>query len=249
MQDLLAELAVDPAVAAANALIAAMEPIVICTGFSVEGRPETDGPPGAIALLNALQTLDKRAILASWAEALDIFIAVVGELETIAVPVSSTSIQFEGRYSLVTIEACGKCFDGSYRNMRGIDVTAHSPRFEDLFGTESLLSFGDGGNEFGMGSAPKWLFEKSGICPPVSTTQFLVPATTSNYGVYAVLRELEKMSGKVLLPNVEDHISLIRRLVNAGCVDGITKKAEATVDGRNLEETIQLLTQLTGDRP
>src|SRR5262245_22306589 len=73
MVDLLDTMPDDPARKAAAALLEVETPIVVCTGFPVNGSPETDGPPGAFALIDALCALGKTIKLASWLEALQIF--------------------------------------------------------------------------------------------------------------------------------------------------------------------------------
>lgn len=128
--------------------------------------------------------------------------------------------------------------------MHGRDIKDEAPKFEDVFGVSALVSFGDGGNEFGMGSAPGWFFERYNVTAPVSTAECLAPATTSNYGAYAVVKELEILSGRRLLPEPAEHANLIRRLVESGCVDGVTGKPEFSVDGCALEETTRLLEAL-----
>ena len=248
MQDVLSAMPVDPAREAARALAAEERPIVVCTGFPVKGQPETDGPPGAFALVDAFRRLGKRVKLASWGDALEIFRKVrpdLDEIELIRVPVGSEpAVAPITGEAVVTIEVCGQCADGAYRNMRRVDIAAVAPRFEDVFGTVSLVSFGDGGNEFGMGSAPDFFFERWQVMRPVSRTKNLVPASISNYGAYAAVKELEWATGATLLPEPEEHVAVIRALVELGCVDGFTGEAKPAVDGQDLEETRQLLQTL-----
>ena len=244
MQDLLAALG-NTAADAARILLDENDPIVICTGFPVNGAPETDGPPGAFALADALRSLGKSVSVASWDQALQIFAKVRGDLSFLEVPVGRDGAGGPAaRGAVVTIEVCGQCDDGSYRNMRGVDIGASAPRFECVFGMRSIVSVGDGGNEFGMGSAPDSFFRKWHVMRPVSTTDCLVPAAVSNYGAYAIIKELERASRRTLLPDPTDHLALIRALVTAGCVDGYTGQATLTVDGEDIAETGRLLEEL-----
>jgi hypothetical protein len=241
MQDLLVAVG-NTAVDAARILLAENDPVVICTGFPVNGAPETDGPPGAFALADALRSLGKSVSVASWDQASQIFAKVRGDLSFLEVPVGRDGAGRQAaRGAVVTIEVCGQCDDGSYRNMRGVDIGASAPRFESVFGTRSIVSVGDGGNEFGMGSAPDSFFRKWRVMRPVSTTQCLVPAAVSNYGAYAIIKELERASRQTLLPDPTGHLALIRALVAAGCVDGYTGQATLTVDGEDIAETGRLL--------
>ena len=244
MQDLLAALG-NTAADAARILLDENDPIVICTGFPVNGAPETDGPPGAFALADALRSLGKTVSVASWGQALQIFAKVRGDLSFLEVPVGRDGAGGPAaRGAVVTVEVCGQCNDGSYRNMRGVDIGASAPRFESVFGMRSIVSVGDGGNEFGMGSAPDAFFRKWRIMRPVSTTECLVPAAASNYGAYAIIKELQRVSRRTLLPEPAEHLALIRALVAAGCVDGYTGQATLTVDGEDIAETGRLLQEL-----
>jgi hypothetical protein len=244
MQDLLAAMG-NTAADAARLLLGETQPIVICTGFPVQGAPETDGPPGAFALADALRSLGKSIDVASWDGALQIFAKVRGDLTYVAVPTGREGLTEPAALgAVVTIEVCGQCADGSYRNMRGHDIGDGAPRFESVLGTQSIVSVGDGGNEFGMGSAPDSFFRKWPVMRPVSTTQCLVPAAASNYGAYAIIKELEWASQRSLLPAAATHLDLIRALVAAGCVDGYTGEAKLTVDGEDLAHTGRLLDTL-----
>lgn len=248
MGQLLRALPTNPALLAARSLLRTRKPIAVCTGFPVNGKPETDGPPGAFAMIDALEKLGKNVKLASWPEALRIFRGVRPDTESIEVPAGAvrTTARVEG-HAVLTIEICGLCDDGTYRNMHGCDISSHAPRFEEVFGTTSLVSIGDGGNEFGMGSAPDWFFELRQVRRPVSTSSHLVPAAASNYGAYAVIKELEWATGQRLLPDPDEHLDLIRALVEMGCVDGFTGEAKPAIDGRSLDETRQLLKTLIDD--
>src|SRR5262245_57550220 len=244
MQDLLAAVG-NTAAEAARLLLSETQAIVVCTGFPVHGAAETDGPPGAFALADALRSLGKSVSVASWEAALQIFRKVRGDLAYVAVPAGREGGGEPVRAgAVVTVEVCGQCEDGSYRNMRGVDVGDSAPRFEAALGMRSIVSVGDGGNEFGMGSAPDSFYRKWPVMRPISTTQCLVPAAVSNYGAYAIIKELEWASGRTLLPDPADHLALIRALVAGGCVDGYTGEAKLTVDGEDLAQTAGLLEAL-----
>lgn len=247
MKNLLRALPSDPGSQAAHDLIRETRTIVVGTGFPVNGRPETDGPPGAFALLDALRAIGKTVKLASWTDALGIFARVRSDIEFIEVPIGGNNDRRKIEAdALVTIEVCGRCLDGIYRNMNGDDISAQVPRFEDMFGFESLVSVGDGGNEFGMGSdlvSPSF-FDDLPFKQPISNAHNLVPASVSNYGAYAVIRELEWATGRGLLPDPSEHGELIHQLVKAGCVDGFSGEAVLEVDGRPLQETLSILRDL-----
>lgn len=249
MGSLLRLLGGNPAQEAAHVLAHEARPVFVGTGFSVRGKPETDGPPGALVLLDALTALGKRAILATYAELGAILRTLRPGLEFFEVPVhGSEVVQVREEHALLTVEVCGRTESGAYLNMRGADISDVSPDFESVFGFQSLVSVGDGGNEFGMGSAPDEFFRATTIIKPLSRTRVLVPASVSNYGAYAIVRELEIATGQALLPSPEEHCALIRHLVAFGCVDGFTGERTEKVDGKSLDETDLVLQALCESR-
>jgi len=245
MSGLLGALGGNPTREAAVALFAENREIVVSTGFPVDGNPETDGPPGAIVLVDALRRLRKAVKLASWNTMIDILRALRPDYAYFEVLIGKNrEVHNLGNIAHVTVEVCGETEDGTYRNMRDVDISAVTPHFEDVFGYNAIVSIGDGGNEFGMGSAPIEFFTETNVRRPKSTAQVLVPATTSNHGAYAIVRELELISGSRLLPVPDDHIALIGQLVQLGCVDGFSGQRIPAVDGRPISESKKILLQL-----
>jgi D-glutamate cyclase len=244
-----------PAREAAEAVLASPQPILVCTGFPVRGHPETDGPPGAVVLADALLALGKTVKFASYSPVLAAVRQIRPEYGLVAVPVRGEPIVAGPVHnvSVITIEICGVCEDGVYRNMHGADISAQAPLFEQVVGLKSLVSIGDKGNEYGMGSAPDEFFARTGVRKPVSTTSHLVPAAVSNYGAYAIVREMEKLTGAGLLPDIEEHINLIAEFVARGFVDGHTGEQRLAVDGEDLDYTREALAaigaKLRGSRP
>ncbi len=57
-----------------------------------------------------------------------------------------------------------------------------------------------------------------------SRVDYLLLASVSNWGGYAVSAGLQKMSGKACLNNLETEKKLLYELVKYGAVDGVTKK-------------------------
>lgn len=235
---------IDAYARAAGELVAGDRPVIVATGFPVGGAPETDGPPGAFAIADALRALGRTVTIASYPAALAIFGSVRPDHAYTAIPVGRDGSRDRSASDLVTIEICGMAADGRYRNMHGKDITGEVPWIEAVFGLRALVSIGDGGNEFGMGAAPAGFFRDWGVAPPVSTAQHLLPATTSNYGAYALIRECERASALKLLPDPDREEQLIRDLVAAGCVDGFSGEAVARVDGLASVETARILRSL-----
>src|SRR5439155_583376 len=59
----------------------------------------------------------------------------------------------------------------------------------------------------------------------------LVVAGVSNWGAYGIVAQLGRLTGGSLLHSPDDERRLIDACVAAGAVDGITRRAERTVDG------------------
>ncbi|HMH49230.1 MAG TPA: DUF4392 domain-containing protein [Candidatus Acidoferrum sp.] len=100
------------------------------------------------------------------------------------------------------------------------------------------VGIGDGGNEIGMGSARAQLARGGALMARIASVvevDHLVVAGTSNWGAYGVVAALERLHGRLLLHTGAIERQLIGRCVDAGAVDGITRKREPTVDGLSAE--------------
>ena len=230
--------------------------VAIVTGFYVlmSGGPETDGPPGAIAIGQALQALGRRVVYVSdlhttpmlrdWlgesAEVVDFPIAGVDASHGTA---SDTLEQIKPAL-LISIERCGRTGDGTYLNMRGTDITSQTARLDHLFeaGVPSV-GIGDGGNEIGMGNLAQVISAVDSLPdrPAVNKVDRLVIASVSNWGGYGLVASLSRIVGRDLLPSVEQQARLIRRMVDTGAVDGTTGEATYTVDTFTTEQNGEIL--------
>ena len=241
MRRLLALLGGDPARDAAQALLG-LPPsarIVVCTGFLVAGRPETDGPPGALALASALRSLRRRVALASFRDVLHAIGPHASGAELI--DVSRTAPLND---PAVAIEVCGRAEDGLYRNMRGEDISDVAPRFEDVLKGPLLVGVGDGGNELGMGAAPLEFFEALPFPRPVVAASVLVPASVSNWGALAIVAELSRATERDLLPSRAVHLAVLEDLHARGFVDGFSGEVAPLIDGHPFTDELALLDAL-----
>jgi hypothetical protein len=233
--------------------------VLIATGFYIlsAGRHETDGPPGAIAIGNALQALGRRvsyvsdvhttAMLRDWlgskAEVIDFPIADVETSRRIANDIL-------GRANpdlVISIERCGRTRDDAYLNMRSADITPHTARLDYMFesGIPSI-GIGDGGNEIGMGNLAEIIpaVDRLPKDPAVTKVDRLIIASVSNWGGYGLVAALSRLTGRNLLPSVEEETQLIRRMVETGAVDGTSGENKYYVDNFTLEQNGELLAQL-----
>ncbi|HEY4309911.1 MAG TPA: glutamate cyclase domain-containing protein [Pirellulales bacterium] len=141
-------------------------------------------------------------------------------------------------------------------NMRGSPIDAWTGRAHRLF--ELIAEFhphittigiGDGGNEIGMGTIP-WetlrqaiIVGPGGLVPCRVATDYTLLAGVSDWAAYALALAMIPLRGAEI-PTAWDESclrELIERLVrDAGAVDGVTGRPEATVDGLPLETYLQV---------
>jgi len=242
------------ALAAAHALRRARR-VVIVTGFCVPpGIPETDGPPGAAVLGRALRRLGARvryvtdpAVRGAMAAAL----AALDEPPDVDVyhpgnDAARTLLALEKPTHLIAIERPGRTRTGDYLSARGETVAPWNSPLDEIFlltggkgrGVPVTVAVGDGGNEIGMGNVRTRLAREGALMARIASTvrvSRLVVAGVSNWGAYGIVAALSRVSGQMLLHGAAQERRLVEACVDAGAVDGITRRPEPTVDGLPLE--------------
>jgi len=152
--------------------------------------------------------------------------------------------QTERPAALLSVEKLGPNRRGVIHTMYGEDVTASQARTDRLFGVARrrgvlTVGIGDRGNEIGLGG----LRSPGGRCrcPCRGPIACAVPADrpvvafSSNWGGYAVAAALAAGLGQpCLLHRPTSEGRMLRRLVRAGAVDGLTRRAALSVDGAPL---------------
>ncbi len=243
---------------AAVAALAQAKSVGLITGFFVPrddvAAPETDGPVGTALLAAALAACGVSVRIAVDSPCADVVRAAVRET---GVPVPVDEMGVEDRPGLdgvieswcaggvghvVAIERCGLSRDGRPRNMRGVDVSPWTAPLDDLFtaGSWTRIGVGDGGNELGMGKLPAGLIAQAVpngeriAC--VTGCDHLVVAGVSNWGAYGLMAGLALVheSWSPILADflaAPRDLAVTRAVVQAGAVDGVTARREATVDG------------------
>jgi len=240
------------------------ETIIIVTGFVIRDamKGETDGPIGAVSLAGALEKLGKRVVLLTDVYSGD-FLYSCRKLTGLSyhieiVPAAGEEIMFRKFLEyyrpthIVAIERPGRAADGHCYSMRGEDLSDLVPNTDVLFELADLqgavtVAVGDGGNEVGMGKImpyiKEYIYKGNQICAAV-ITDYLIIAGISNWGGHALAAMLSIMSGKMLLHDGLTEKRLLKAIVEAGAVDGLTKRRELTVDGLSLAENLGVLEQL-----
>lgn len=226
--------------------------VVIVTGFVIKKCMigETDGPLGVVELANTLEKLDKNVIIVTdtFSESLiragintlrlqaNIYIFEHGNEELI-------SNEILDKYKpdhIIGIERPGRNKFGRCYSMIGEDITDYCPNTDILFEKARKLGIktsavGDGGNEVGMGKIEDYVAHNVNkgelICAGLGTDN-LVVAAVSNWGAHAISAALSIINKRMLMYDESTEVQVLKSIVEAGAVDGCTKKQEATVDGQ-----------------
>ena len=232
---------------------------LITTGFYIldAGLVETDGPPGAIAIGSALETLGYDVIYITDAHGAPVMNAIKSaDSRVIEFPITddAESRQFAADLLadltpsvLIAIERCGFTHDLKFRNMRGRDITPYNARIDYLFADHpASVGIGDGGNEIGMGNLAHEIPLVDSLVKIPCVTRVIAPilASVSNWGGYGLAASLSKLTRRNLLPSVEDDMATLRLTVDTGAVDGMSALQEYKADGFTLEENAQTIIQL-----
>ena len=232
---------------------------VVVTGFYIlDARfAETDGPPGAVVIGSALNQLGYKVVHVTDRYATEIMDKTGGDYSSVVeFPITDDDASAAFARNLISelnpsvliaIERCGLTDEGKYRNMRGRDITDYNARIDHLFHSNvPSVGIGDGGNEIGMGNLAKEVTQVESLVkiPCVTQTTKLMLASVSNWGGYGLAAALSALSGRNLLPSIEEEQQLLRDTVDLGAVDGMSAKQEYKVDGFTIEEnseTVQAL--------
>lgn len=232
---------------------------LILTGFYIldAGVVETDGPPGAVSIGNGLENLGYDVVYVTDQHGLKVMDGTRSTTSRIIdFPIADDEASEAFAKELlerlnpsvvIAIERCGFTDDKMYRNMRGRDITPYTARTDYLVTNHpNTVGIGDGGNEIGMGNLAKEVTTVDSLVkePCVTGVSKLVLSSVSNWGGYGLVASLSKLSGKNLMPTVEEDMTLIRKTADLGAVDGMSNLQEYKVDGFTLEENAETITQL-----
>ena len=227
---------------------------LLTTGFSLgPGLPETDGPPGTASLGRALRAVGVEVTYITDAASLpplQAALATLGEPTRIltfhaAGDAALTARRLLAEHApthLVAIERPGRTRGGDYLSMRGESVGEWNAALDELFLEAPrrvvTVGVGDGGNEIGMGALRARLSRAGARIRKVASVvpaRHPVVAGVSNWGAYGIVVELARLAKRPLLHTAEEERRMVHACVEAGAVDGITRKRAATVDALPLE--------------
>ncbi len=238
--------------------------IIIATGFLIKDAMagETDGPLGAISAASALKKLGKNVVIVT-----DIYSkSMINEASKLIDLKSPVEIFLKGKeeeiskrilnqYSpdcILAVERPGEASDGRIYSMRGECLSNMIPSMDYLFIEArsrriSTIGIGDGGNEIGMGKIKPYVVDnipKGSLIAASFATDYLILAGVSNWGAHALVAAISVLCQEDLLYSIETEIQLLKAIVNAGAVDGLTKEGTLTVDGLSLEDNIKILDRI-----
>jgi hypothetical protein len=224
--------------------------VIIGTGFPVTATFETDGPVGAIALYDALETLGAQPILACGPPLSRSLTDDYRVLELTARDIEGAQLEAEQQLldlepaAIVSIERPGLAADNRYYNMRGEDITERCAFFDPMMNSANCptIAVGDGGNEIGMGNITQAIANLD-INPSVTGCDELLVADVSNWGAYGVIAILASWAGQDLLGQVSP-VEILDYLSARGSVDGVTRENTLTEDGLEAEEGLRVIQEL-----
>ncbi|AEK72608.1 hypothetical protein GQS_03535 [Thermococcus sp. 4557] len=225
------------------------ERVLIVTGFPIppEMRAETDGPPGALALAKAVETLGGTAEVLTYPE-------VKTALEPFGI--RFTDEPEIGDYSLViAVETPGRAADGRYYSMSAMEITRGTFDWAVLRARDigvPTIGIGDGGNEAGMGNirglVSRYVPHGERISSTVETDELILSAV-SNWGAYGLVAQASIELGRKLLPGWDEK-TIVTIISKLGLIDGVSKTQTPTVDGISLdvhEKIVELLNAVVNE--
>ena len=224
--------------------------VIIGTGFPVAGSFETDGPVGAIALYEALESLGATPWIACAPPLADrisdryrVVPLTITDVDSAITEAREQLAKLQPK-AVISIERPGLTEDGRYYNMRGVDISEHCGVF-DPFITEAncpTIGAGDGGNEIGMGNLRETVAGLS-INGAITTCDELVIADVSNWAAYGLIALLGRCAGRDLLSQIQP-VTILEYLSELGSVDGVTGENTITEDGMAASEGLAVLREL-----
>jgi hypothetical protein len=258
---------------AASALYHAPGPIAILTGFPcmLDHTPptETDGPPGALAIIRACLALNKPCILLVEESNAAVLRAGMATIEDMSVilrvdvfpPRAKWGPTEEARLCqlaqeitfVVAIERAGPgASDGHYYTMRGRQmdkVVAPLERLLELVPVSvQSIGIGDGGNEVGMGKVLDRILAST-IIPNArqiaccTSTSWLLAASVSNWGGYALCCALAVVAAEAEATHTTDKMGKEGDSNKTDCMSDAEGMGNPATEGmsRRREEWVERL--------
>lgn len=237
--------------------LSASRRVLIVSGFCIRAAliGETDGPPGALSLADALRQVGTHVHLLSdrySAGLLEAGMAASDRAHPLTLlpddPAAAEALIDElaaafAPSHVIAIERPGGAADGHRYSMRGEILDDVAPATDRLLAPPwprhyTTLAIGDGGNEVGLGSlraelSAHVLHGEKIFC--TTAADHVIAAGISNWGGYALAAALSLLHGRLLIRTPEQERALLAAMVEAGAVDGCTRERALSVDGLGWE--------------
>ena len=221
------------------------------------GSVETDGPPGAYFLGEALRALDFHVTYVADRWFSFVFDGVPGAEDYVEFPMadfkesdnySRKLLEEKDPSVVISTERCGLTRERRYLNMMGWDISEFTAKLDYLLENHPhTVAVGDAGNELGMGNFAPFI----GDLPHPLAEPAVVPSTkpvlgrSSDWGCYGLVTALSKLAGRDLLPTGKQVQEFIVDICDRGVVRGDGRKGYEG-DNRTLEEQGEVLDRLRG---
>lgn len=224
----------------------------LITGFPVScGKyGETDGPLGTIVLSELLRDLNFEPIIISDEYLIKPMEAIIKQFN-LGIKIQSADRWNHTKTSLfITIERPGHAYDNNYYSMKGKKLDNIYPFdsiIEKSFDTTPIIAIGDGGNEIGMGNIYETIKKYVPLGKKIGSvvkSHVLIVSQVSNWGAYTldlVIRDHMNIEQKHTPMREKAYLETLNEF---GVVDGITCKANATVDGLPLKIHMDYIKEL-----
>tara|TARA_Y100001936_G_scaffold165283_1_gene161407 strand:+ start:2699 stop:3598 length:900 start_codon:yes stop_codon:yes gene_type:complete len=229
--------------------------IIISTGFFeiIPKTIETDGPPGAFSIGNAIHDLGGEVIYLiedhtkNFIDKKNNTIIFPNTSKEESLKFSEQIIETYNPSVLISIERCGITEKNRYLNISRQDISKFNAFIDILFDLHpNTIGIGDGGNEIGMGKLYDYISNSEKFIdePTISKTKHLIVTTVSNWGGWGIAAALSLLSNKKLLETTEQATEIMQQQLDLGAVDGSNFKSELSVDGFNWEINKKILIKL-----
>ena len=242
-----------PDLAKLSGELATIERAIIVTGFPIlaKGKGETDGPSGAANIARALKISGKDVCLVSDDCSYELVRASAAvfdlPVKTYNVPRANSEeycrdlLNEFGPSHVISIERPGK-INGHYRNMGGHLIDHLVSDTDSLFSDPATvtIAIGDGGNELGMGNFKECAAE-AGVAFADLTCDYPLAAGVSNWWGWGIAALISLNMGRNILPSYEEEERILKAMLSAGAIDGITKETQMSVDNISFEDNMEFL--------
>lgn len=241
---------------------AAAKCALIITGFPVEADDghiccETDGPIGAAHIARAFCDAGKRAYIATDELCYPQLAAAVRlrapNAELIKLNGDMEELMGLGIDTVISIERPGKALDGHCHTAKGriIDGWLGADTDEEF---ESLhkhgaktIAIGDGGNELGTGklfNVTRRVVDHGEDIAAAQTADITLASGVSNWWGWGIAAIASVYLNRNVLPDEHEERAVLRAILDAGAVDGITKRSEESIDNIDIDKHIALLNEV-----